>query len=69
MARFGNRLQVGLAFAVEQATRGIRYSPLDEEQQGALRDLGSAILQDVTADCATRETAIAGIPGRLDSMP
>lgn len=52
MARFGNRVQVGLAFAAAQTSRGILYSQLSEDQQSALRAMGRTLLDDVTADHA-----------------
>jgi hypothetical protein len=68
MARFGNRVQVGLAFAAEQAARGILYSTLTSEEQAQLRELGAQVLAGVTADVTTRDTAIQGIPARLDTL-
>jgi hypothetical protein len=68
MARFGHRVQVGLAFAAEQARRGIRYSQLTATQQAQLRQMGAEVLATVTADAATREAAIVSIPGRLDQL-
>ncbi|EGV30166.1 Lecithin:cholesterol acyltransferase [Thiorhodococcus drewsii AZ1] len=68
MARFGNQVKVGLAFAAEQAVREIAYSRLSEEQQTRLRMLGAQILMVVTADNETRSTAIASIPDLLDSL-
>jgi hypothetical protein len=68
MARFGNRVTVGLAFAAEQATRGIRYSALDTTAQAALRQMGRDLIAGVSADTATRDQAIARIPGLLDGL-
>lgn len=68
MARFGNRIQVGLAFAAEQAERGIIYSQLSENQQIMLREIGREVLTTVTDDSATREAAIGTISGLLDQL-
>jgi hypothetical protein len=68
MARFGNRVQVGLAFAAEQDARGLRYSELSAAEQSRLRELGVQVLEGVTADAATRDTAILAIPGLLDTL-
>jgi hypothetical protein len=68
MARFGNRVRVGLAFAAEQDARGIVYSSLNAEQQATLRDLGTQVLATVAADTATRDAAMASIPGLLETL-
>jgi uncharacterized repeat protein (TIGR02543 family) len=68
MARFGHRVQVGLAFAAEQAVRGILYSNLNAEEQARLRELGAQVLEGVTADESTRDTAILAIPDLLDTL-
>jgi hypothetical protein len=68
MARFGNQVEVGLAFAAEQDARGIVYSNLSTLQQTILRQIGSDLLRDVTDDPATRDQAIARIPGLLDGL-
>jgi hypothetical protein len=70
MARFGNRVWVGLVFAAEQDAREreIVYSDLSEEQQTKLRTLGAQVLATVTADTATRDAAIASIQGLLDTL-
>ncbi|MBB1125684.1 DUF1566 domain-containing protein [Thiospirillum jenense] len=68
MARFGNQVQVGLAFANAQAERGIIYNALTPERQTHLRTLGAQIIRDVTADAATVTAAIAQIPGLLDTL-
>ncbi|EGV30304.1 hypothetical protein ThidrDRAFT_2778 [Thiorhodococcus drewsii AZ1] len=68
MARFGHRIQVGLAFAAEQAERGIVYSQLSEDQQVMLRQIGREVLATVTDDSATRKAAIDNIPSLLDQL-
>ena len=68
MARFGNRVRVGLAFADEQDARRIVYSSLNAEQQATLRDLGAQVLATVTADPATRDAAMASMPGLLETL-
>ncbi|MBB1073121.1 DUF1566 domain-containing protein [Rhodoferax sp. 4810] len=68
MARFNNQVQVGLAFANAQAERGIAYNALTPERQTHLQTLGAQIIRDVTADAATVTTAIAQIPGLLDTL-
>ena len=65
MARFGNRIEVGLAFAAEQARLGIVYSALSEVDRERLRQLGREVLANVTSDTATRDSAIASIPTLL----
>ena len=62
MARFGNRVTVGLAFADYQADHGIVYSTLPEAEQTELRQAGKDVLAGVTEDPATRDAAIASIP-------
>lgn len=68
MARFGNQIQVGLAFATAQAERDILYTQLTEDQQIMLRHIGREILATVTDDSATREAAIGTIPNLLDQL-
>ncbi|EGV27806.1 hypothetical protein ThidrDRAFT_4380 [Thiorhodococcus drewsii AZ1] len=68
MRRFGNRVEVGLAFAEEQAARGIVFSRLTAEDQERLRLIGQTLLADVTSDTATRDAAIASIGERLESL-
>jgi hypothetical protein len=69
MQRFGNLVEVGLAFAEEQIQRGIVYSQLTTAETGiAFVDLGAQVLETVTADSSTRDTAIASIPALLDTL-
>lgn len=68
MARFGNRVAVGLAFADEQATLGIVYSALSAEDQERLREVGRSVIAEVTADSATRDAATASIPALLSAF-
>ncbi len=68
MQRFGNRIQVGLAFANEQAQRGLFYTALSTNEQAALRRIGAEILTGVTDDVTTRDAAIAALPGLLDAL-
>nr|WP_245232314.1 DUF4214 domain-containing protein [Thiorhodococcus minor] len=68
MQRFGNRVQVGLAFARYQAENGISYNQLSFDDQSALRQAGYDVLLNVTADAATRDAAIASIPGLLGPL-
>lgn len=67
MQRFGHRVQVGLAFAAEQAAHSIRYTRLSADDQFTLRNLGAEIIADVTDDASTRDNAIARIPTLLDT--
>jgi alpha-tubulin suppressor-like RCC1 family protein len=68
MARFGNRVQVGLAFAAAQAERGIRYSALSAVQQTRLRQIGAAVLQSVTDAIDTRAAAIASMTDVFETL-
>jgi hypothetical protein len=68
MARFGNRVQVGLAFTAEQERLGMVYSQLDENLQTTLRMLGQSILEDVTAASETRDAAIASMREQLSLL-
>ncbi|WP_295400921.1 DUF4214 domain-containing protein [uncultured Thiocystis sp.] len=68
MARFENRLRVSLAFADYQTAYGINYSTLGTVDQSYLRQAGSEVLKGVTDSAATRSTAIARIPGLLESL-
>ncbi|NEV61103.1 DUF4214 domain-containing protein [Thiorhodococcus minor] len=68
MARFSNRVEVALEFAAYQSTQGITYSSLDEAGQLRLRHAGAEVLSGVTADTATRDAAIASIPGLLAGL-
>ncbi|WP_159105402.1 DUF4214 domain-containing protein [Thiorhodococcus drewsii] len=65
MARFANRVHVSLAFTEEQSARGLVYSALSEADRVTLREIGRDLLADVTAEVATRENAIARVPGLL----
>ena len=65
MQRFGNRVEVALAFADYQQRNDIRYSDLSTTEQARLRAAGSTVLDGVTADTATRDAAIAAIPTLL----
>lgn len=65
MARFGNRVEVALAFAAEQARFGILYSRLSVDDQNYLRRVGADILLNVTQAEGTRDAAIANIPNLL----
>lgn len=65
MLRFGNRVDVGMAFVDAQEQFGIRYSALTADQQALLRTIGQEILVNVTADSGSREAAIDEIPERL----
>lgn len=69
MAVFSNKVEVGLAFAEAQRARGLVYTALTPTTQNALREAGTSVLANVTADPATRDAAIAAIPGRLDALP
>ncbi|NEV65190.1 SBBP repeat-containing protein [Thiorhodococcus minor] len=62
MARFGNRIQVALAFAEHQAGLSVVYSTLSSDDQMALRAAGREVLATVGSDAASREAAIAAIP-------
>lgn len=68
MARFGNRVQVGLAFADQQSQRGILYSALSNVDQVSLRRIGRDLLTNITSAPATRDRAIASISGKLDGL-
>jgi uncharacterized protein YkwD len=68
MARFANRVQVGLAFAAEQEARGIVYSALSTADKEMLRQIGRDLIAGVTADTTTRDQAIANIPAVLDGL-
>lgn len=68
MLRFGNRIEVALAFAAKQQEQGISYNALPEAKQAQLREAGRQVLANVTADAATRDTAIAGIDALLQSL-
>ena len=68
MARFSNRVQVGLAFAAAQAERGILYSQLPDDKKAALRTAGTQVVSGVTADPETRNAAIDAIPALLDAL-
>ena len=65
MARFGNQVEVGLAFAAAQAERGILYSQLSTADQAELRRIGRELIAGVTDEDSTRTAAIASIPGLL----
>jgi hypothetical protein len=68
MARFGNQVEVGLAFAAAQETQGIRYSMLTTTAQTELRQIGRDLVAGVTTAPGTRESAIASIPGLLSDF-
>jgi hypothetical protein len=68
MARFGNRVEVGLAFAERQAQRGLIYSLLSSTDQDTLRQASIDLLADVTAETSTRDSAIAKIDSKLDGL-
>ncbi|MBB1073112.1 DUF1566 domain-containing protein [Rhodoferax sp. 4810] len=68
MARFGNQVRVGLAFAAAQAERGIVYTDLSPAQQTHLRQIGADVLTTVTADNATVTAAIEQIAGLLERL-
>lgn len=68
MARFGNLVEVGLAFAAYQAEHGIQYSQLTDTDRSALRQAGREVLASVTEDEATRDAAIGSIQALLDSF-
>lgn len=68
MARFGNRVQVGLAFAAEQVEREIRYSSLSADDQAKLRQIGADLIDGVTGDTETRDAAIDQIPELLSAF-
>jgi hypothetical protein len=68
MARFSNWIEVALAFAEHQSRNGIRYGALSEADQATLRRVGREVLDGVTSDTATRDAAIASIPGLLAGL-
>lgn len=68
MARFANRVEVGVAFADEQVRTGIQYSHLSPSNQAYLRAVGRDLLLRVTSDTATRDEAIAHIPSLLNAL-
>ncbi|WPL18763.1 hypothetical protein Thiowin_03854 [Thiorhodovibrio winogradskyi] len=68
MARFGNLIAVGLAFAAYQAEHGIQYSQLTDTERSALRQAGRKVLASMTEDETTRDAAIASIPALLESF-
>lgn len=68
MESFGNRVRVALAFAAYQADKGIAYSALDDAQRQYLRDVGRGVLLQVGPDAASRDQAIARIPGLLNPL-
>ncbi|NEV61102.1 C1 family peptidase [Thiorhodococcus minor] len=68
MERFGNRIQVAIAFAEAQGERGIVYSALSSDVQQSLRQAGTDVLAGVSSDPATRDAAIAQIDGLLDAV-
>jgi hypothetical protein len=68
MARFGNRVTVALAFAAEQASRGLNYNQLTESEQDRLRQIGRELIAEISADPATRETAISRIGNLLNTL-
>ncbi|WP_040852138.1 DUF4214 domain-containing protein [Thiorhodospira sibirica] len=65
IARFSHRIEVSLAFADYQTQHGIAYSTLSESAKGALREAGRTAVAAVTADPASRDQALAAIPGLL----
>lgn len=65
IARFSHRIEVSLAFADYQTQHGIAYSALSESAKGALREAGRTAVAAVTADPASRDQALAAIPGLL----
>jgi hypothetical protein len=65
MARFGNRIEVGLAFAAEQTCLRIVYSALSVVNRERLRQFGQEVLTNVTDDRAMRDRATARIPALL----
>ncbi|WP_083827472.1 glycosyl hydrolase family 8 [Thiorhodococcus drewsii] len=68
MERFGYRVQVGLAFAAEQARRGIVYSQLTTAKQEKLRFLGAQVLEMITVDSSACDTAVGNISRLLDTL-
>jgi hypothetical protein len=68
MARFGNQIEVGLAFAAAQTERGLLYSRLSTADQAELRRIGRELIAGVTDDAATRTAAIASLPGLFEAF-
>ncbi|NEV61116.1 DUF4214 domain-containing protein [Thiorhodococcus minor] len=68
MARFGNQVEVALAFADYQADNGIVYGDLSEDDQALLRQIGRDVIADVTYEATTRDAAIASIPSLFASL-
>ncbi|MBB1073411.1 DUF4214 domain-containing protein [Rhodoferax sp. 4810] len=68
MKRFGNRIQVGLAFANYQAQHRIVYTALSTAAQTLLRQRGAEVLTSVTDNNATRDAAIASIPSLFSAF-
>ncbi|EGV27864.1 PKD domain containing protein [Thiorhodococcus drewsii AZ1] len=68
MARFANRVEVALSFSDYQSEYGIGYGALTPQNQAYLRQVGQDVLNSVTDDAATRDSAIASIPERLAAL-
>ncbi|WP_295406212.1 DUF4214 domain-containing protein [uncultured Thiocystis sp.] len=66
MARFGNRVDVALAFAAYQSEHRIVYSRLSAADRDSLRQIGQDVLSNVTDDPETAGSAIARIPELLE---
>jgi alpha-tubulin suppressor-like RCC1 family protein len=63
MARFANRVMVGLEFAAQQEGA---YSQLSPSAQQAIRTAGANVIRSVSADPVSRAIAIASIPYELN---
>ncbi|EGV27588.1 hypothetical protein ThidrDRAFT_4599 [Thiorhodococcus drewsii AZ1] len=68
MARFGNRVKVALAFADYQREHAILYSLLSTEEQTALRQAGSDVLDGVGSSAEDVDTRIGRIAELLASL-
>ncbi|EGV28248.1 protein of unknown function DUF1566 [Thiorhodococcus drewsii AZ1] len=68
MARFGNRVNVALAFARYQTDHGIVYSRLSAEDQVYLHQAGRDVLVDIGSATDDYLVGVERIPGLLDRL-